>query len=253
MKSRQKIRRGMLFFSFILFPITIFYFSPVLILEGASRGIITGSAVVFGVLFFSSLFFGRFFCGWICPGGGLQEIISDFRNRPARRKRINWIKYVIWVIWFGFFLFLLLRAGGVREVDVLFGTTKGISVADLMSIVIYFFFTGLIVLLSMVLGRRGACHSICWMAPFMVVGRKIGRATALPALKLNADSERCTHCSACTKQCPMSIDVTRMVDIADMNDPDCILCGSCADVCPESVIRLSFEFNEKEAGRQTNA
>ena len=35
-------------------------------------------SMVLGILFFSSLLSGRIFCGFICPLGALQEIISRF-------------------------------------------------------------------------------------------------------------------------------------------------------------------------------
>jgi ferredoxin-type protein NapH len=68
---RQKIRRTILLISFLFFPITLYYFSPALIIMGAAAGIIVGSFVLFGVLFVSSLLVGRGFCGWVCPGAGL--------------------------------------------------------------------------------------------------------------------------------------------------------------------------------------
>ena len=40
---RQKIRRTMIFISFLLFPVTIWYFSPYLIIQAASEHIMNGS------------------------------------------------------------------------------------------------------------------------------------------------------------------------------------------------------------------
>jgi polyferredoxin len=75
--KRQKVRKLLLLVSFLLFPVTIFYLSPVLIITGGSLGIITGSFLVFVAQFVLSLVFGRSFCGWICPAGGLQEVCSS--------------------------------------------------------------------------------------------------------------------------------------------------------------------------------
>jgi ferredoxin-type protein NapH len=44
---RQTLRKGIILVSFLLFPITQYYFSPVLILAGASEGIINGSFIDF--------------------------------------------------------------------------------------------------------------------------------------------------------------------------------------------------------------
>ncbi len=60
--SRQKKRLIFQLLFFLLFPLTIWYFSPYLIIMGATEGIATGSFFTFIGLFVSALFFGRFFC-----------------------------------------------------------------------------------------------------------------------------------------------------------------------------------------------
>jgi ferredoxin-type protein NapH len=240
MNTRQKLRKGLIIGLFLLFPVIIYYFSPDLFLEGAAQGILAGSAVVFGLQFASSLLLGRAFCGWACPVGGLQEIVATFRERPVRRKRIRWIKYVIWVPWFGFFIFLLLQAGGVREVNLAWRTQNGISVTDLHSLIIYLAVVLIFVVLSATIGRRAGCHTLCWMAPFMVIGRKIRNLFAWPSLRLRAEKEDCIQCGRCTKACTMSIEVMDLVQVDELETQDCILCGSCVDTCPKGVIRYSF-------------
>lgn len=69
---RQRVRKALLFVSFLLFPVTLYYFSPALILQGASEGVINGSFIVFGLMFLSALSVGRLWCGWACPAGALQ-------------------------------------------------------------------------------------------------------------------------------------------------------------------------------------
>ena len=56
---RQKIRRTMIFISFLLFPVTIWYFSPYLIIQAASEHIINGSFIVFMIMLIASMFLGR--------------------------------------------------------------------------------------------------------------------------------------------------------------------------------------------------
>ncbi|MGC9357108.1 MAG: 4Fe-4S binding protein, partial [Anaerolineae bacterium] len=70
--TRQRIRKGLLFLSLLLFPITLYYFSPALIIQGASEGVINGSFIVFGLMLLGALFVGRLWCGWACPAGALQ-------------------------------------------------------------------------------------------------------------------------------------------------------------------------------------
>ena len=239
-KARQKLRKGLIIGVFLAFPIIIYYFSPDLALEGAAQGILAGSAVVFALQFLSSLFLGRAFCGWACPVGGLQEIAANFCERPVRRKRVRWIKYVIWVPWLAFFVFLILRAGGIQQVRMALRTQAGISVTDVHSLLIYLIVVAIFVLLSATIGRRAGCHTLCWMAPFMVIGRKLRNLLAWPSLRLRAAKEDCAQCGKCTRSCTMSIEVMDLVQNGRLETQDCILCGSCVDACPNTVIRFSF-------------
>jgi hypothetical protein len=122
MKTRQKVRRGLLFGMFALLPVTLYYLSPMLPLSAAAQGIVSGSLLVFAAQLLLSLFLGRLFCGWACPAGGLQEIVLLFRRRPVRPERIGWITYLVWVPWLAGLVYLFLRARGVRGVDFFYQT-----------------------------------------------------------------------------------------------------------------------------------
>ncbi|MGD9031528.1 MAG: 4Fe-4S binding protein, partial [Desulfobacteraceae bacterium] len=97
MKKRQKIRKSGILVSFLFFPITIYYLSPILIIMGAKQGVIGGSFIIFFLLFIVGLVLGRAFCGWVCPGAGIQEICSSIRDKAVRKG--NWMKYLIWMPW----------------------------------------------------------------------------------------------------------------------------------------------------------
>jgi polyferredoxin len=240
MKTRQKIRKTLLTAAFILLPVTLYYFSPALSLQGAAAGVAAGSLLVFAGLFISSLFAGRLFCGWACPMGGLQELTFHLRGRPVRRRRIRWIKYLIWGPWLLLLVFFILQAGGLRRAEFPYMTWHGISVTDLQGLITLLVVTGIFFLLALTIGRRAGCHVLCWIAPFMVLGRSIRNLFAWPALQLKAEPERCGRCGRCAKACPMSIEVTELVQAGSLETQDCILCGTCADTCPKGVIRYSF-------------
>jgi polyferredoxin len=239
-KTRQKIRRILLTAAFILLPVTLYYFSPALSLQGAAAGVAAGSVLVFAGLFLSSLFAGRLFCGWACPMGGLQELTFRLRGRRVRRHRIRWIKYLIWGPWLLLLVFFILQAGGLHRAEFPYMTWHGISVTDLQGLIILLVVAGIFLLLAVTIGRRAGCHALCWIAPFMVVGRSIRNLLAWPALRLKAEQRRCTRCGSCTQACPMSIEVTELVQAGSLETQDCILCGTCADTCPRGVIRYTF-------------
>ena len=114
-KRRQRIRKSLLIISFLLFPLTIFYFSPALIMEAAAQGIINGSFMVFGLLFGSGLALGRGGCAWGCPGGGLGEI-CQMAGGPRVPAKGDWIKYAIWAPCLAANIWLAVQAGGFSRV-----------------------------------------------------------------------------------------------------------------------------------------
>ena len=126
---RQRTRKALLLVSFLLFPITMNFFSPYVIIDGASQGLINGSMVVFGLLFLSSLFLGRAWCAWVCPAGGLGELCFAANDKPVSGRKIDWIKWAIWLPWLGIIAASAIAAGGYRAVDLLLDTQNGISVA----------------------------------------------------------------------------------------------------------------------------
>ena len=236
----QNIRRAILIGSLLLFPITLNYMSPYVILYGASQGIVNGSMILFGLLFLSSLFFGRLWCAWLCPGGGLGEVCALANDNRIERKWLDKVKWVIWFVWLAFIAFFAISAGGYRLVDPFLLTEGGISVTRPFNYIIYLIVVAILFGLPLLLGRRGACHSICWMAPFMILGRKIRNVFAWPSYRLRAVPETCIDCQKCTRICPMSLDVNAMVRENAMEEVECILCASCADVCPKSSIHFEF-------------
>jgi len=244
--KRQQTRKILTILMFLLFPVIYYYFSPYLIIMGASEGIVTGSLLVFAGLFFSSLFVGRVFCGWICPAGATQELCAMVRKKGFKNGKKNLIKYAIWAPWISIIVLMFFQAGGIKAVDPLYQTYYGISISDIYSLVIFIAIAGLVAGLALVGGRRASCHTICWMAPFMIIGRKIRNAANLPSLQLQADKTKCINCKSCDKKCPMSLEVNSMVQKNSMENSECILCGSCVDNCPKQVIKYNFGKNNSQ-------
>jgi polyferredoxin len=238
---RQNIRFGLLMFTFLLFPVVMNFLSPYVIIDGAFQGIVSGSFLLFSGLFISSLFVGRLWCGWVCPAAGLQEASFAINNRRVRGKRLDWIKWIIWVLWIGVIVFGFITAGGFAKVDPLHLTDSGISVDAPQKYFIYYIVIAIVFGLAVIVGRRAFCHAGCWMAPFMILGRKIRNGLNTPALRLTAETEKCINCKKCTRVCSMSLDVNAMVQARKMENAECILCGKCIDICPEGVIHYAFK------------
>jgi ferredoxin-type protein NapH len=239
MPKRQKIRRGIILVTFLLLPAIFYYFSPYLIIMGASEGVITGSFIMFGILFLSALFLGRGFCAWVCPVAGIQEASFLARDRKVNNK-YNWIRYLIWVPWITIIIFMAVTAGGFKKVDFFYQTVFGFSMPDVYALFIYLIVVITTIILSFSVGKRALCHYGCWMSPFMIGGRKVRNIFKWPSLKIRAEKDKCIDCKTCSKNCPMSLDVNGMVKDSKMENPECILCGTCVDVCKKEVIKYSF-------------
>jgi ferredoxin-type protein NapH len=244
---RQRVRKALIILSFLMFPIVMNFLSPYVIIDGAMHGIVNGSLVLFGLLFLSSLFLGRAWCGWVCPGAGMQEIVEPINIGPVNGKRVDWIKWLIWIPWISLIVLFAVQAGGYRSVDLLYHTQNGISVAGsaerpiLFAYVVYYLVIFLFIGLVIFAGRRAGCHTICWMAPFMIIGRWLrNKIFAWPSLRLQADRASCADCKKCTTNCPMSLDVNAMVQAGRVENSECILCGTCVDNCAKHAIRYSF-------------
>ena len=176
----------------------------------------------------------------------MQEIVEPINVRPVNGKKIDWIKWAIWIPWVSLIVFMAIQAGGYRAVDLLYHTQGGISVAGsadrpiFVAYIIYYTVIFLFIGLAVFAGRRAGCHTICWMAPFMMIGRWIRNCFAWPSLRLKADPLACKDCKLCTKNCPMSLDVNAMVHAGKMEHSECILCGTCVDNCARNAIHYSF-------------
>jgi len=182
--NRQKIRKTFITVSLLLFPITLYYFSPALIINAGLNGVINGSFIIFVLMFLLSILFGRFFCAYLCPAGGLQECAFAINDKKPKQGWKNNIKYIIWNIWLSAVVFCYFHSEKIVAVDFLFETENGVSVSSIQSYIIYYGIVLLIFIPSVLFGKRVFCHYFCWMAPFMVIGTKFRRLLHLPGLHI---------------------------------------------------------------------
>lgn len=83
--KRQRVRKLLITISLRLFPITLYYFSPALIINAGQKGVISGSFIVFALIFLLSIPFGRLFCAYLCPAGGLQECVFAINDKNPKQ------------------------------------------------------------------------------------------------------------------------------------------------------------------------
>ncbi len=254
--KRQGLRKTIIFTSSFLFPAIFYYLSPYVPIQGGFDGVIVGSLMVFAGMFIQSLLLGRAYCGWVCPVAGMQDaIISIKKNNRRVKARSFFVKWVIWVPWIIFVIINPFVLGsGINSVDFFHLTREKwyISLSSYNmngdfdgSYVIYYAVIALVLILALTVGKRSFCHHVCWMAPFMIIGRWLSNFLRIPSLRMKANKDACIECHRCDKDCPMSLPVEEMVLRGKFEHRECILCGTCADVCPKGVIVYSFSSFKK--------
>jgi len=236
----QSVRRPLNYLStglFHVFLICHLLLSPVLIISAAARGILNGSFFMFLAIFLSSLVFGRAFCGWVCPGTGLQEIISRFVHKKTQRNWMIYLKLGVSGVWLLAIVMLYLRHG-FQRIDLAYGfsdigiTQKIFMTAGATLIILPF---------ALLWGQWASCRYLCWIAPLMILGRRIQRKMGTPGLQITFFKSKCTDCGLCEHHCPMNLKLDAASREGAVGDMDCILCGNCIDACKSQALRFSLQ------------
>lgn len=181
------------------------------------------------------MIFGRAICGWACPIGFLQRVTYPRKSARIVQKLpyyARYIKYVNLVL----FVFLTTYFIGFMFTDIcpigfLTGTIPILILNFEQFTPNQFFPVALVIfvlfIILILVSSRGWCKYFCPFGAFLAPFNKIG------FLQIYIDRERCNRCNACSKECPMDIDVPSM-----RRSTECIMCGKCIGICPEKIIRF---------------
>jgi ferredoxin-type protein NapH len=237
----EVMRKMLLFMMFLLLPVTLNYFSPYIIIDGLANGILSGAFFIWMLMLVTSLFFGRAFCSYVCPYGGLQMVADKVLQRPL--KEVKWlrkVRYVLGAIWLGAIIFVLVRNMNGLKLDFFYLTESFISVDNILKLIGYYVIVFLLLILPFFLGKRASCQYLCPMAILNIIGTKIKNTVNMPSLRLQPTRNNCTNCKQCNKACPMSLNVNKMVNEEKMENIECILCGECCNACKFSAIKRVY-------------
>lgn len=184
-------------------------------------------------VFLITFIWGRFFCGFICSFGAMQDLLWFFGKRIPFRPVISQkgdrvlklLKYgVLLFIVFGVWVFTI-PGDTVWSPWTVFGMytspVKGFS-SELM-----FLSIGGALLLVIIIGslfvERFFCKYLC------PLGALFALASRFRIFKLKRDSSQCSgRCRVCTRKCSMSIPLYKYDSV---NSGECINCMKCSSVC----------------------
>ncbi|MCW9089047.1 MAG: 4Fe-4S binding protein [Gammaproteobacteria bacterium] len=220
--------------------------------------------ITLGTFLLLFVILNKAFCGWICPLGFFQEVLSLIGQKLGLRRieslpqkvvdRIRPLKWLILLLLvFALPLLTGLGIAGHEAGDpfckicpsriltsLASGSTDQLYLDTssggylFLSVVANFIF-GLILVWGLFV-RQPFCR-ICPMLALHAVFRKVG----LVRLVKNA-KPRCEKCGLCAKACPMDIrEIHTEMEKKDVLFPDCTLCGRCVEFCPDKdVLQLKY-------------
>lgn len=240
----QFIRHLIQLAAFILFPgLFISVFSAVRDLVTAfaegqfSFGGLFPQAILVFVVFLITALWGRFFCGFLCSFGMIQELLFFFSRRTLFKKAriperfdavMKYLKYgILGFITAGVWILAL-------PVDSSFSPwgVFGMLVSGNLSVVPRAIPTvGFVLLLAIAAGslfvERFFCRYLCPLGALFAV------ASGKRLYKVRRRSDTCTNCGLCTRTCSMGI---RIPEKDAVVSGECIQCMQCLAVCPKESL-----------------
>jgi len=198
---------------FLVFaPVAPYQFQQLVLrdVQGLGGPLIVG-AVGLAIVLILTFIFGRFFCGYLCPVGSVQEIayhapVPKFNLRQKTAFMLIRAGFFVVFLLMAFFLSASLLAWfGIRDFFYLI-LSAGTAVFIVMLLISLIFY-------------RPFCRLVCPYGVLLSLGAWRG------LLRLHR-TDACIECKKCEKACP--------TDEAKRDDgkAECYLCGRCTDVCP---------------------
>lgn len=165
-----------------------------------------------------STFFGRFYCGYICPINTGMELIDDNANKNKRKRRSvpevfkkPWIRYGILILFLGTMIMVFKTGKKLPVLPVLFG----------LGIIITIFY------------KTEFWHRyLCPYGTLLSIFSKFNKRSYMVV------NEECIRCGKCVRVCPSDAilwEDKKEYPIIIQNE--CLLCGKCKEVCPTDSIK----------------
>lgn len=177
----------------------------------------------------------RGFCGWFCPFGTLNDLLSFRRARLSAS--LSYGKFLVllatlvgaWALSDTVFCKLCPAASIEASIPYLVLGVARVNAPFLVHMASLAF-----AVLGMVFISRFWCRYLCPMGAVLSLFNRVS------LVHLDWASSACTGCEACVSACPMGIDPRREHD-----SHNCIKCGECATSCAPHSLKLRCGWKAK--------
>ena len=209
-------------------------------------GVINAGVILVIVAFSFTLFFGRFFCGWACHFGAIQELSwSILKKLNIKPKTIDskLVTVLPLIILLNFYIlpniFHAFKNPWSNIQVILNEPDIWAFLPNFIIGTLTFFIDGFLIVYF--LGKKGFCRFICPWGAFLKL------PTSLSFFKVRKTGE-CTFCHVCTDQCPIGIDVSYEINkFNKVVSSNCTSCLNCTQGCPSNSLSYKFENPFKES------
>ncbi|WP_026888960.1 FMN-binding protein [Clostridium beijerinckii] len=189
-------------------------------------------------IFIITIVLGRFFCGWLCTFGAINDFIYMISKKVFKTKfKVNekvdsilkYLKYVILL-----FIIVVIWTSGSTAFDS-YSPWDAFAQLDNISGAIAGYTGGFIILSIIAIGavfiERFFCRYLC---PLGAVFSILSKARILKIKKLR---DKCGPCRICTNNCSMGI---KLYEMDKVSSGECINCFKCIDVCPRKNTKVNI-------------
>lgn len=197
---------------------------------------------------------GRFFCGWMCAFGGLQDWLFALSRKVKKRQlRVSekadfWLKGIKYAILgaavvFIWTLQIVALPAGYNPWDV-FGMLVSFSNMPNLGMIVTDFLPATIILSALIVGsffiERFFCRYFCPLGAFFSL------VSRLRPLVIHKERSNCGPCRLCTAKCSVGIPLYSK-DV--IRSGECINCFKCVEACPKANPCFKFtKLNINPAG-----
>ncbi|MCY6483047.1 4Fe-4S binding protein [Clostridium aestuarii] len=177
-----------------------------------------------------TILIGRAFCGYLCPLGTIQSIINKIAKKLNIKqikvnenldKILRYAKYAVLLL----VLYTTYKAGEliIKPYDP-WATFMHLGNG---SEIFEEFLIGFVLLITIVISS--AFIERAWCKYFCPLGATLAILSPLRIFKIKRNSTSCISCTACTKNCPMGLNIHSCEAVSSM---ECISCNECTTSCP---------------------